>query len=271
VELTFCGVRGSTPATGDDFVEVGGNTSCVAVTPDGAATPTLVLDAGTGIRAVTEMLAGDCFVGTILLTHLHWDHVQGLPFFAAGDRDDAVVSLVMPDLGVAPIEVVRRCMSPPHFPIGPEGLRGEWSFQAIDEGRHVIEGLRVLVREIPHKGGRTFGYRLEDDAGSVAYLPDHRPASDGPEARAALELVDGVDILIHNAQFADDEVRQAAHYGHSTVGQAIEIARRGRVGRLLLFHHAPGRTDDGVDAILASVDADGIPVDVAREGDRVAS
>jgi phosphoribosyl 1,2-cyclic phosphodiesterase len=96
VRLTFCGVRGSTPAPGPDFVRYGGHTSCVAVAHDGAA-PTLLLDAGTGVRRVTSLLAGQPFTGMILLTHLHWDHVQGLPFFRAGDRDDARVTLLLPD------------------------------------------------------------------------------------------------------------------------------------------------------------------------------
>src|ERR1700743_1452405 len=96
MRVHLCGVRGSTPAPGADFVRYGGNTSCVAVARDGEP-PSLILDAGTGIRAVTGLLAGHPFRGIIMLSHLHWDHVQGLPFFRAGDRDDAEVSLLMPD------------------------------------------------------------------------------------------------------------------------------------------------------------------------------
>ena len=129
MRLTFCGVRGSTPAPGAEFVRYGGHTSCVAVTHDGAAAPTLILDAGTGVRRVTALLAGQPFTGTILLTHLHWDHVQGLPFFRAGDRDDARVTLLLPDQqdGTGAEEVLARAMSPPHFPIRPSELRGRWS------------------------------------------------------------------------------------------------------------------------------------------------
>jgi phosphoribosyl 1,2-cyclic phosphodiesterase len=97
VRLYLCGVRGSTPAPGAEFLRHGGNTSCVAVARDGAAAPTLVLDAGTGLRRLTGLLAGRPFCGTILLTHLHWDHVQGLPFFTAGDRGDARVSPLLPE------------------------------------------------------------------------------------------------------------------------------------------------------------------------------
>jgi phosphoribosyl 1,2-cyclic phosphodiesterase len=118
VRLTFCGVRGSTPAPGPEFVRYGGHTSCVAVAHDGAAAPTLILDAGTGVRRVSTLLADQPFTGTILLTHLHWDHVQGLPFFRAGDRDDATVTLLLPDQrdGTGAEEVLARAMSPPPLP-----------------------------------------------------------------------------------------------------------------------------------------------------------
>ena len=134
MKLRFCGVRGSTPAPGPDFVRVGGHTSCLAVWPDGSTLPRLILDAGTGIRAVTPLLGGRPFRGTVLLTHLHWDHVQGLPFFRAGDRDDAVVDLLLPDEGVPAASLLARAMSPPHFPIRPEGLRGTWRFGTVREG-----------------------------------------------------------------------------------------------------------------------------------------
>ena len=101
MRLNLCGVRGSTTAPGADFLHYGGHTSCVAIAHDDAARPTLLLDAGTGLRQVTSLLGGLPFDGTILLTHLHWDHVHGLPFFTGGDRDDARVSLLLPRQGTA--------------------------------------------------------------------------------------------------------------------------------------------------------------------------
>ena len=266
MRIRFCGVRGSTPAPGVEFVRVGGHTSCVAVTADGDGAPRLLLDAGTGVRTVTGLLDGEAFRGTILLSHLHWDHVQGLPFFAAGDRHDAVVTLRLPDHGEPAAQTLACSMSPPHFPIGPDGLAGAWSFEAIDEGIHDIEGFEVLAREIPHKGGRTFGYRITDAVGSVAYLPDHQPAVDGPGRDAALELARGVDLLIHDAQFLAHEAAPATAFGHARVDQALALADEANVGRLALFHHGPDRTDTALDDLVASLSHRARPPVLAREG-----
>jgi ribonuclease BN (tRNA processing enzyme) len=238
-------------------VRFGGHTSCLAVTRNGEP-PRLLLDAGTGIRRVSPLLGGAPFRGTILLTHLHWDHVQGIPFFAAGDRDDAHVLLAMPAQG-DPVEVLAGAMGPPHFPITPRGLRGDWSFVGLEPGRHEIEGFEVLAADLPHKGGRTYGYRVADGTGSFAYLPDHGPlgCGDGPDglgARhdAALALARDVDVLVHGAQFTSAERTLAADFGHATVDYTVALAREAGARQLVLFHHAPARTDDEVDAIVDS-------------------
>ena len=155
VRLFVCGVRGSTPSPGPEFVRYGGNTSCVAIASDGQG-PNLVLDAGTGLQRLSPLLQGRPFRGSILLGHLHWDHTHGIPFFAAGDRPDAEVTLVMPAQG-DPVNVMARAMSPPHFPIKPSELRGRWRFLGIQEGPRTVEGFEVVAREIPHKGGLTYG------------------------------------------------------------------------------------------------------------------
>jgi phosphoribosyl 1,2-cyclic phosphodiesterase len=272
VRLLFCGVRGSTPAPGPDFVRVGGHTSCVALAHDDEEF-TLVLDAGTGIRRVTDHLAGRAFRGTLLLTHLHWDHVQGLPFFAAGDRDGSQVRVFMPEqVGPdgrtrEPAEVLALAMSPPHFPIGPDGLRGDWRFDALKPGSYQIEGFDVRAFDVPHKGGRTFGYRITDAVSSVAYMPDHLPARETND-EIARECA-GVDLLIHDAQFVAQERAVADLYGHATVDDALALAEQCGARRLALFHHSPARPDDDVEAIgQAVIEAGavrGIDVMVARE------
>ncbi len=275
MRVHLCGVRGSTAAVGTEFAGVGGNTSCVALAHDDEEVPRLVLDAGTGLRSVPALLGGAAFRGTIMLGHLHWDHTQGLPFFRSADRPDAVTNLLIPEQGVAPIDLLSRFMGPPAFPIDPNDLRGSWSFRSIDEGQHVVEGFTVLAREIPHKGGRTFGYRVSDGHSSLAYLSDHGPAGVmgpgpdgfGPYHEAAMDLCRGVDLLIHDAQYTARELLERIDFGHSAVDYPVALARRCGAARVLLFHHDPDRTDAEVDAIERSMRGDdGIRVDAAREG-----
>jgi phosphoribosyl 1,2-cyclic phosphodiesterase len=269
VRLLLAGVRGSTPVSGPDTARVGGNTSCVAVLSDDDRAPRLVLDAGTGIMNLATLFDDRPFAGTVLLTHLHWDHVQGLPFFRPADRDDARVTLAMPAQGDAR-SLLERAMSPPHFPIPPAGLRGAWDFVALDAGVHVFEGFGVTALDIPHKGGRTFGYRVSDGTRSCAYLPDHGPT--GPDATAesrtaALALADGVDVMVHGAPFTTDERAVADLYGHSTVDDAIDLATAAAVKHLVLTHHGPFRSDDAVDKLEGMARAAfARKLTIAREG-----
>lgn len=264
MRLMLLGVRGSTPAPGPAFVRYGGHTSCVAVVPDGADDPTLVLDAGTGLRSLTARLSGPAYRGAIVLSHLHWDHVQGVPFFAAGDRPGSAVDLYLPAQAEQSARaVLTRLMSPPLFPIEPGGLKGDWSFHGLTPGGHDIGGFRVRAADLQHKGGRTYGFRIEDDRGAVAYLPDHAPAHGcSDDARA---LITDVDVLLHDAQFVESERAVADDYGHATVDDAIRLAEECNARMLVLFHHSPVRTDDQLDALAAAVNAP-FPVVVAREG-----
>ena len=274
MHIHLCGVRGSTPAPGAEFIRYGGHTSCVAVAHDDGAAPGLILDAGTGLRNATALLGGGPFVGTIVLTHLHWDHVHGLPFFAAGDRADARVTLLLPEQdGAADAEaLLARGMSPPHFPIAPSGLRGEWSFGALAPGPFKAEGFTIEAREVPHKGGRTFGYRVSDGRSVIAYIPDHCPTALGPGPEgwgeyhpAAVGLAAGADLLIHDSYLLPDEVAAEAPFGHAAADYAVGLARRARARRVMLFHHKPDRTDDELDLLAVRFSADP-DVAVAAEG-----
>ncbi len=264
MRLNFLGVRGSTPVPGEKFARYGGNTACVAVTATGDSRPTVALDAGTGLRGLTALLNGEPYDGAILLSHLHWDHVQGIPFFAAGDRDDAKIRVHVPAQdGRTADDLLRQLMSPPAFPITPSGLRGSWTFSAIEPGLHHIESFAVTAQELRHKGGRTFGYRVRDGSHEIAYLPDH--VARGDVTPGLESLVRGVDVLLHDAQFVESERELADAYGHSTINDAIQLALNLDVRRLVLLHHAPTRTDDQLDAIAASLDP-AFPVEMAREG-----
>jgi phosphoribosyl 1,2-cyclic phosphodiesterase len=270
VRLTFLGVRGSTGAPGRDFVRYGGHTSCVAVTATGEPTPTLVLDAGTGIAGLSALLGGDAYRGDILVSHLHWDHVQGLPFCRAVDRADSAVRVHVPAQdGATALGLLSQAMSPPSFPITPEGLDGDWTFATIEPGELTIGRYRVVATEVSHKGGRTYGYRVELDGLSLGYVPDHVPA-DGVSDATRDSLRD-VDVLIHDAQFLQAERALATAYGHATVGDAVDLALEVGARHLVLFHHGPARTDDRLDSIGHDLDgaADRVgtmTVSLAREG-----
>jgi phosphoribosyl 1,2-cyclic phosphodiesterase len=279
MRVTFCGVRGSTPAPGPDFVRYGGHTSCVAVAPDGGR-PSLLLDGGTGLMRVTEMLGATPFDGTLLLGHLHWDHTHGIPFFKSGTAHGSRVDVLLPEqLAGRPGDAhatLARCFSPPHVPVEPRELGGGWTFAEIAEGTRALEGFEVLARQIPHKGGRTFGYRVSDATGSIAYLSDHSPTSLGPgpdglgeRHESALALADGVDLLITDAQHLAAQFPDVAFLGHASVEYDVELAVEAGVRTLVLFHHDPWRTDDEVDALLGLAReraAGRVEVVAAREG-----
>jgi len=273
VRLLVCGVRGSTPAPGLEFVRYGGNTSCIAVLADDDEFPRLVLDAGTGLSRLSKAFGGEAFAGTILLGHLHWDHTHGLPFFPAGYHPSARVSLLLPDQGEDAEELLARAFSPPHFPIRPHQLGDGWTFDNLKEGDHEIEGFQVLAREIPHKGGRAFGYRVSDGSSSIAYLSDHNPVKLGPGPdgfgpyhEAALALADGVDILFHDAQHTAAEFPTKSFMGHSSTDYAVGLGREAGARKVLLYHHDPPRTDDEIDAIVEGFRGGPVPVEAATEG-----
>jgi phosphoribosyl 1,2-cyclic phosphodiesterase len=275
VRIRLCGVRGSTPVSGPEFLRYGGHTSCVAVSRGGER-PDLILDAGTGLARAAPLFGGRPLRGTILLGHLHWDHTQGLPFFPPADAPGSRVRLLAPAQG--DIEaVLDRAMSPPHFPIHPAQLRGEWTFEGIEPGRREIEGFEVTAAEIPHGGGRMLGYRIAHGGASMAYVSDHGPieAGPGPDGlgeyhEGIMELAGGVDLLVHDAQYTAEELCRRPHFGHSCAGYAVGLAIRAEARRLLLFHHDPGHGDAEVDRIQRAArrlaGRAGVRIDAAAEG-----
>ena len=275
INLTFHGVRGSTPCAGEQYRRYGGNTSCASLEVDGH--DPIIFDMGTGLRPCGEKLAGDApFHGTVLLSHLHWDHIQGLPFFAPMSKPDSVLDVYGPAQEAGPLDAVfAGVMSQPYFPITPDELHGTVRFHGAGTDDFAVNGAKVRSRWVRHTSP-TIGFRVEVEGLSVAYVSDHGPGcSDDRDDFVPddiLELADGVDLLIHDAQHTCEEFDNKRHFGHSTIDYAVHVAHEAGAQRLALFHHCPSHSDDQVDLmhLYAGAQAervtDNLEVLAAREG-----
>ena len=269
--MKFHGVRGSTPCHGDEIVRYGGNTSCVSVEIPGH--DPILFDLGTGLRYFGLALPpGDPFKGTFLLTHLHWDHIQGLPFFKPVLHKGADVSIYAPwqigDLSVE--EIFADTIKPPLFPIHFSMFPGDVRFQEVGDHEFSIGDIELMARLIPHVGN-TVGYRLSWNGRSVAYLSDHQMPEDGSFSvtDGVLDLCRDVDLLIHDAQYTPDEFKQKSDWGHCTPEFAVWVAGQAGAKKLALFHHDPAHDDDMLDDLVGQATErgreSGVEVFAARE------
>ena len=268
VRALLCGMRGSTPAPGADFSVVGGNTSCVAIRAAGDRW--LILDAGTGLARLASVLDGRPLRASILLSHLHWDHTHGLPFLLNADRADAELDVLLPAQadGSSAIDVMARAMSPPHFPLTPDGLQGTWRYRSLDAGPIDIEGFAVTAADVVHRGGRTFGYRVDHETGSLAYLPDHGVGIATPEHRAAAEAARAGGrraAARRRVPRGGTEHRRRVRPRHRGRRHRVGDDRRGRAARA---HppRLPRRTDAEIAAIEQQLPARRFPIEIGREG-----
>jgi len=254
IRVLFSGVRGSTPCAGPQYARYGGHSSCVVLEAEDS--PPVVFDLGTGLRPYGERGHGE-FHGSVLLSHLHWDHVQGLPFFTPLHREGATLDVFGPRQLEGPLgEVFAEMMRPPFFPILPTQLAGDICFHDTGDDDFPLGGAKVRSRWVRHVGP-TLGYRVDWNGISVAYIPDHGPGCnpDDPDdyvPHEVLELCDGADLLIHDAQHTTHEYEPKRHWGHCTVEYAVHVARESGAHRLALFHHDPVHDDAQLDVIGAT-------------------
>jgi phosphoribosyl 1,2-cyclic phosphodiesterase len=273
MNVRLWGTRGSVPTPGLETQAYGGNTSCVEVSA-GDDESLVVLDAGTGIRAIGNTLAPTVRRVDILLTHLHMDHIIGLGFFAALFRPDLDVHLWGPastSLGLR--ARLTRYLSPPLFPVRLRDLPCALTLHDVPLGAFELPGLEVRAALVCHPGP-TVGYRLTAGGGTLTYISDHEPAlgarrfPESPRWTSGYELAAGADLLIHDAQYADGDYEAHIGWGHSSLGHAVAFAELAGVPRLLAFHHDPANDDHRLDTIYAEdarAERD-VSVTPAREG-----
>jgi len=272
VKITFFGVRGSVPCPGADTVRFGGNTPCLEIR--GKNDELIILDAGTGIRELGETLADDAS-GIIIFSHVHWDHIQGLPFFGPLYKGGCSFRLFAQRPGEGnPKENILWEFQKPNFPTDVTALKGLESVENLPSSPFDKGGIRVSYMQINHPDP-TQGIRLDEGESSVVYMTDNEADIDSPDAvsmKTLAEFAMNADLIVHDAMYLPEEIGSYKGWGHSTYEESIRLAVAANAKRLALFHHSPGRDDNQVDEIVkracefaASIEAE-VEIFGAREG-----
>jgi phosphoribosyl 1,2-cyclic phosphodiesterase len=252
VIITFYGVRGSTAVPGPQTVKYGGNTSCVHIELESGHD--LILDAGTGIRRLGQKLAKKSTHVNVLLSHGHWDHIQGYPFFEPIYQPDRDINVyISVESGRKLFNTLFRQMDGTHFPIKVEDLPSNNipKFKGIESEMYEREGINVVKQALNHPGGGV-AYRINENDVTCAYVTDNE--LDPPYALATnydqwVNYLHGVDVLIHDAQYTEDDMPHKHGWGHSLISQVRQLASDAEVGTLVMFHHDPDRSDSELDEI----------------------
>lgn len=271
--LRCWGTRGSIPSPGPDTVRYGGNTTCIEVS-DG--TTRLIFDAGSGIRP----LGKDVFEKGpneihIFLTHFHWDHIQGFPFFSPlYDPDDTIRVFGPKQKDIDVQNLFAGQMGPIYFPVPFSVVAAQMEFHHLNEGGYETNGFSMEVIRVRHPSF-VVGYRISFGGKVVCFIPDNEleggqyEVEPGFESRI-VDFVGDADLLIHDSMYTDEEYPSRMGWGHSTFEQSLQLAREGGVKDLLFFHHDPTRTDGELDEIVARMQdrsgGDGPRVRAATEG-----
>jgi phosphoribosyl 1,2-cyclic phosphodiesterase len=266
LQLKFWGVRGSIPSPGSNTAAYGGNTACVEVA---AGNHTLIIDAGSGIRALGEKLRKDSTTTIdLLFSHCHFDHIEGLPFFAPLYISGRSLNfwsghIQAPD---ATRLMVASLIRPPYFPIDPSAFRASIRYHDFKAGDTLKPSEEIVVQtsSLNHPGG-AIGFRITFEGRSLCYISDveHRP---GVVERALVKFVSGANLMIYDAMYTDEEYPRYAGFGHSTWQEAIKLADAAAVQRLALYHHFPGRSDEDLAKVEAMAAARRSFTLMAREG-----
>jgi phosphoribosyl 1,2-cyclic phosphodiesterase len=265
MRVTFWGVRGTFPAAGAAFARYGGDTMCIEVE---CGEVTLVLDAGSGLRALGAKLnARDGLIAThVLLSHLHLDHIMGLPHFAPLWRKDARIQLYAADECLENEEALFSVIRPPLFPLEAGDLPAAIGLQNFALGAAFMPSPGVLVRSVPatHQGACS-AFVIVWQGRKLCYVTDHEHGQELTDARLA-KAVEGADLLIYDATFTDAEMSTHRDWGHSSWEEGVRLKRRAGAKLLALAHHHPDRTDAELDALSEAAAAACPNVFFARQG-----
>ena len=251
MKITFYGVRGSIPSPGYDTCRYGGNTSCVHI--ETASGQDLVLDAGTGIRKLGKRLIEKDNTINILLSHVHWDHIQGYPFFMPIYQPDRLIRVYTSAAGAhGQICALFDQIDGANFPVKATELPSR-SERVTENVESELSKQNICVRRMPinHPGGG-YGYRIDEDGTSCVYITDNELEPPGKVSTTYgqwVEFCRGVDVLIHDAQYLESDMPHKHGWGHSLVSQVRQLAVDAEVGCLVMFHHDPDRTDTEIDFI----------------------
>jgi phosphoribosyl 1,2-cyclic phosphodiesterase len=253
IELTFWGVRGTIPTPVAENLGYGGNTACIAIRC--ADQPLLIFDAGTGIRALCNILS-EAEPLNLFLTHFHWDHIQGIPSFAPIQNATIHSSAAPADLE----RILAAQMQPPYYPVP---MPANPDYQQIHKTRRIGD-LEVRPFPLHHPNGAT-GYRIESSNAAIVYASDHEHGDAWTDG-VVRDYSRDADILIYDAQYTPEQYERRRGWGHSTWREAVKLAQDAHVRQLILFHHDPQRTDAELDAIAREAEHEFPNTIAAREG-----
>jgi len=259
MHVKFWGTRGSIATPGAASTKYGGNTTCLTVKKDANSAEPIIIDAGTGIRPLSEELmdTGRPISVKILFTHTHWDHIQGFPFFVPAYFPDTTIDLYSCEkLGGSLKESLMTQMDTRNFPVSYDKLQAKIRYHEFCDG-DVLNGIKIRNIRLNHPGSG-LGFRFEYNNHKIVFLTDHELEEEpysGSSLKETIEFCRGADLLIHDAQYLKEEMKLYKGWGHSAVDDVFKMAVAAKVKSLVLFHHNPTRSDSEIDEILIDLNS----------------